>query len=100
VLPALAANLFMLPTYAASLGCWLSRASNPGLLLCSQVLVFIFPVLEMHNSWKEIYISKMNFMNPELNFKSEIRKIKQEMFIILIKEIINDISKQHFPFLK
>jgi hypothetical protein len=33
-------------------------------------------VLEMHNSWKEIYISKMNFINPELNFKNEIRKIK------------------------
>jgi hypothetical protein len=31
-------------------------------------------VLEMHNSWKEIYISKMNFINPELNFKT--RKIK------------------------
>jgi hypothetical protein len=42
----------------------------------------------------------MNFMNPELNLKSEIRKIKQEMFIIPKKEIINDISKQHFQFLK
>jgi hypothetical protein len=33
-------------------------------------------VLEMHNSWKEISISKMNFINPELYFKNEIRKIK------------------------
>ncbi len=33
-------------------------------------------VLEMHNSWKEIFISKMNFLNPELNFKKETRKIK------------------------
>jgi hypothetical protein len=33
-------------------------------------------VFEMHNSWKEIYIFKMNFINPELNFKNEIRKIK------------------------
>jgi hypothetical protein len=33
-------------------------------------------VLEMHNSWKEINISKMNFINPDLNFKNETRKIK------------------------
>ena len=33
-------------------------------------------VLEMHNSWKEIYISKMNFTNTELSFKNESRKIK------------------------
>jgi hypothetical protein len=33
-------------------------------------------VLEMHNSWKEIYISKMSFINPELNFKNETRKMK------------------------
>ncbi len=33
-------------------------------------------VFEMHNSWKEIYISKMNFINPGLNFKNETRKIK------------------------
>jgi hypothetical protein len=49
--------------------------------------------LEMHNSWKEIYISKMNFINPELNLKNETRKIKKETFIILKKEYINDISK-------
>jgi hypothetical protein len=52
--------------YAANLcyqlGMQHSRDSNPGLLLMS--------VLEMHNSWKEIYISKMNFMNPEINFKN------------------------------
>jgi hypothetical protein len=36
----------------------------------------LWSVLEMHNSWKEIYISKMNFINPELNFKNETRKIK------------------------
>jgi hypothetical protein len=30
----------------------------------------------MHHSWKEIYISKMNVINPELNFKIETRKIK------------------------
>jgi hypothetical protein len=30
----------------------------------------------MHNSWKEIYISKMNFINPELNFINETRKTK------------------------
>jgi hypothetical protein len=30
----------------------------------------------MHNSWKEMYISKMNFKNTELNFKNETRKIK------------------------
>jgi hypothetical protein len=30
----------------------------------------------MHNSWKKIYISKMNFINPELIFKIETRKIK------------------------
>ncbi len=39
-------------------------------------LGFIFLVLEMQNSWKEIHISKMNFKNPELNFKIEIRKKK------------------------
>jgi hypothetical protein len=33
-------------------------------------------VLEMHNSWKEIHISKMIFENPELDFKNEIIKIK------------------------
>ncbi len=33
-------------------------------------------VLEMHNCWKEIYISKMNFINPELNFKNGTGKIK------------------------
>jgi hypothetical protein len=33
-------------------------------------------VLEMHNCWKEIYISKMNFINPKLNFKNDTRKIK------------------------
>jgi hypothetical protein len=32
--------------------------------------------LEMHNCWKEIYISKMNFINPELNFKNDTGKIK------------------------
>jgi hypothetical protein len=30
----------------------------------------------MHDSWKEIYISKMNFINPELKFKNKTRKIK------------------------
>ncbi len=34
-------------------------------------------VLEMHNSWKEIYISKMNFINPELNFKNENQENKK-----------------------
>jgi hypothetical protein len=33
-------------------------------------------MLEMHKSWKEIHISKMHFINPDLNFKNEIRKIK------------------------
>ncbi len=33
-------------------------------------------VLEMHNSWKERYIYKMNFINPKLNFKNETRNIK------------------------
>jgi hypothetical protein len=33
-------------------------------------------VLEMHNCWKEIYISKMNCINPELNFKNDTGKIK------------------------
>ncbi len=33
-------------------------------------------MLEMHNCWQERYISKMNFINPELNFKNETRKIK------------------------
>jgi hypothetical protein len=66
----------MLLTFAANLGCYHSGDSNPGLLLYSQVLVFIFPELEMHNSWKEIYIYQMNFLNPKLNFQNEIRKIK------------------------
>jgi hypothetical protein len=34
----------------------------------------------MHNSWKEIHISKMNFINPELNCKNETRKIKTRDF--------------------
>ena len=29
-------------------------------------------------TWKEIYISKMNFINPELNFKNDTRKIKNK----------------------
>jgi hypothetical protein len=33
-------------------------------------------VLEIHDSQKEIYIYKKNFINPELNFKNEIREIK------------------------
>jgi hypothetical protein len=33
-------------------------------------------VLEMHNSWKEIHISLMIFINTELDFKIEIRKRK------------------------
>jgi hypothetical protein len=33
-------------------------------------------MLEMYNSWKEIYISKINFITPELNLKNEIRKLK------------------------
>ncbi len=31
-------------------------------------------VLEMHNSWKEMYISKMKFINPELNLKMKLGK--------------------------
>jgi hypothetical protein len=80
-------GLPFLLTSAASFGCQLVYAanlcfnlgmldSNLGLLLYSQVLVFIFPVLEMHNSWKEVYISQKNFINPELNLKNEISKIK------------------------
>ncbi len=42
----------------------------------------------------------MNFINPKLNLKNETKKQKWETFIILKKEYINDISKQHFPFLK
>ncbi len=91
--PAIAANLccqlwlptclccqLMLPTYAANQRCQLSQDSNPGLLLYSQVVIFIFPMLEkkMHNYQKEIYISNMNFINPVLNFKNEIRKIKNK----------------------
>jgi hypothetical protein len=45
-------------------------------------------------------LGKKNIIANELNFKNEIRKIKQEAFIILKKEYINDISKQHSPFLK
>jgi hypothetical protein len=30
----------------------------------------------MNNSWKEIHFSKINFTNPEFNFKDKIRKIK------------------------
>jgi hypothetical protein len=47
----------------------------------------------MHNSWKEIYISQMNFINPELNLKNETRKIKTRDIPNLKKEYINDISK-------
>jgi hypothetical protein len=62
--------------FCCQLGMQLSWDSNLWLLLSSQVLVFISPVLEMHNSWKEIHISKMIFKNPELDFKNEIIKIK------------------------
>jgi hypothetical protein len=37
----------------------------------------------MHNSYEEIYISNMNFINPEypeFNFKNKIRKIKKRDF--------------------
>ncbi len=43
----------------------------------------------------------MNFINQEWNFKNEIRKIKtREIHNPKKKELINDISKQHFPCLK
>jgi hypothetical protein len=66
----------MLLTYAANLGCLHLWDSNQGLLHYSKVIVFIFPELEICDSWKETYISKMNFINPELNFLNKIRKIK------------------------
>jgi hypothetical protein len=57
-------------------------------------------VLEMNYSWKEIYISKMNFINPEFNFINETRKIKTRDIHNSKNKYRNDISKQHFPFLK
>jgi hypothetical protein len=51
-------------------------------------------------TWKEIYISKINFRNPKLNFNNETSKIKTRDMHNYKKECINDISKQHFPFLK
>ncbi len=90
----------MLLSYAANLGCQHSQDSNPGLLLCSQVLVFIFQCWKCKILGKKHIFPKINLKNPELNFKNEIRKIKQETSKLLKKDYINDISKQHFPFLK
>jgi hypothetical protein len=80
--------LIMLLTYAAILGYLHLRDSNQGLLHYSEVIVFIFPELEIRDSWKERYISKMNFINPELNFLNKIRKIKTRDIHTSKKEIL------------
>ncbi len=63
----------MLLTYAANLCCQLGMLAFTGFEPGTAALQ---SVLEMYNSWEEIYISKMNFINPELNFKNKTSKRK------------------------
>jgi hypothetical protein len=65
-------QLFMQLTSAANLSCHLGILAfagfEPGTAALYLGACLHFPVLEMHNSWKEIYIFKMNLINLELNF--------------------------------
>jgi hypothetical protein len=64
----------MLLTYAANLRYQLGMLAFAGFEPGHAAL---WSVLKMHNSWKDIYISKINFINsPELNFNYETRKRK------------------------